>query len=160
MCYEDFVWFILSEENKKHPLALQYWFKCIDTQHDDVITADEIFYFYEEQIQRMECLAQEPVLFEDILCQMMDMLKPEVDGRVTLKDLRASKMSGNFFNVLFNMNKFIAFETRDPFLMRQEREEPHLTEWDRFARGEYLRLSLEEDEEMEHSDVVWDNAQV
>ena len=157
MCYEDFVWFILSEEYKKHPLALDYWFKCVDTHHDGVITADEIFYFYEEQIQRMECLAQEPVLFEDILCQMMDMLKPEVDGRVTLKDLRASKMSGNFFNVLFNMNKFIAFETRDPFLMRQEREEPHLTEWDRFARGEYLRLSLEEeqDDEMETGSDVW-----
>ena len=157
MSYEDFVWFILSEENKNHPLALDYWFKCIDTHHDGVITRDEIYYFYEEQIQRMECLAQEPVLFEDILCQMMDMLKPEVDARVTLNDLRSSKMSGNFFNVLFNMNKFIAFETRDPFLMRQEREEPHLTEWDRFARGEYLRLSMEEDDEMDHaSDAVWE----
>jgi len=155
MCYEDFVWFILSEEHKNHPMALDYWFKCIDTHHDGVITAEEIFYFYEEQIQRMECLAQEPVLFEDILCQLMDMLKPAVDGRVTLNDLRSSKMSGNFFNVLFNMNKFIAFETRDPFLMRQEREEPHLTEWDRFARGEYLRLSLEEDDEMETSSDLW-----
>ena len=36
------------------------------------------------------------MLFEDILCQMMDMLKPEVDGRVTLKDLRANSMSANF----------------------------------------------------------------
>ena len=26
-------------------------------------------YFYEEQLHRMECLAQEPVLFEDVLCQ-------------------------------------------------------------------------------------------
>lgn len=155
MCYEDFVWFILSEEHKNHPLALDYWFKCIDIHHDGVITRDEIFYFYEEQIQRMECLAQEPVLFEDILCQMMDMLKPEVDGRVTLKDLRANSMSANFFNVLFNMNKFIAFETRDPFLMRQEREEPHLTAWDRFARGEYLRLSMDEEEEMDHESAPW-----
>jgi serine/threonine-protein phosphatase 2A regulatory subunit B'' len=59
------------------------------------------------------------------------------------------------------MNKFIAFETRDPFLMRQEREEPHLTEWDRFARGEYLRLSMEEDDEMDHaSDVVWEESPI
>ena len=159
MCYQDFVWFILSEEHKSHPSALDYWFKCIDIHHDGVITRDEIFYFYEEQIQRMECLAQEPVLFEDILCQMMDMIKPEVDGRVTLHDLKRNKMSGNFFNVLFNMNKFIAFETRDPFLMRQEREEPHLTEWDRFARGEYLRLSMEEDEDMDTNNVVsWEES--
>ncbi len=26
----------------------------------------------------MECMAQEPVLFEDILCQIIDMIKPEV----------------------------------------------------------------------------------
>jgi serine/threonine-protein phosphatase 2A regulatory subunit B'' len=56
--------------------------------------------------------------------------------------------------VLFNLNKFIAFETRDPFLIRQEREEPHLTEWDRFARQEYIRLSMEEEEGMQ--DGNWD----
>ena len=26
----------------------------------------------------MECMAQEPVLFEDILCQIIDMIGPEV----------------------------------------------------------------------------------
>ncbi|KAI3816892.1 hypothetical protein L1987_10677 [Smallanthus sonchifolius] len=39
----------------------------------------------------------------------------------------------------------MAFETRDPFLIRQERENPTLTEWDRFAHREYIRLSMEED---------------
>ena len=38
-------------------------------------------FFYEEQLQRMECLSQEPVLFEDILCQMSDMLHPGGGGR-------------------------------------------------------------------------------
>ena len=36
-------------------------------------------FFYEEQLHRMECMAQEPVLFEDILCQIVDMIGPEVD---------------------------------------------------------------------------------
>ena len=49
------------------------------------------------------------------------------------------------FNVLFNLNKFIQLETRDPFQIRLEREEPQLTEWDRFARAEYARLAAEED---------------
>ena len=35
-------------------------------------------FFYEEQLRRMECMAQEAVLFEDILCQMIDMIGPEV----------------------------------------------------------------------------------
>ena len=44
-------------------------------------------------------------------------------------DLRRCKLAGNFFNVLFNLNKFIAFETRDPFLIRQEREAGGAPRW-------------------------------
>ena len=146
MGYEDFVWFVLSEEDKNTPQALEYWFRCIDLYGDGVIRPPEMLYFYEEQLQRMECLVQEPVLFEDVLCQMTDMLTPEQQGRITLRDLKRCKLAGNFFNVLFNLNKFIAFETRDPFTIRQEREDPTLSEWDRYARAEYVRLSLEEEE--------------
>lgn len=45
---------------------------------DGRITANEMQYFYEEQLHRMECMAQEPVLFEDICCQMNDMINPQV----------------------------------------------------------------------------------
>ena len=74
-------------------------------------------FFYEEQLHRMECLAHEPVLFEDILCQMHDMIQPKKEGVFTLADLKRTKpLSGTLFNILFNLNKFVAFETRDPFL--------------------------------------------
>ena len=33
---------------------------------------------FEQQLHRMECMAQEPVLFEDILCQIVDMIGAEV----------------------------------------------------------------------------------
>ncbi len=68
----------------------------------------------------MECLSQEPVLFEDVLCQMHDMVQPEMEGVFTLQDLKRQKcLAGILFNILFNLNKFIAFETRDPFVVRQ-----------------------------------------
>lgn len=38
----------------------------------------------------------------------------------------------------------------------QEREDPTLTEWDRFARREYIRLSMEEDDASIGSGDVWD----
>lgn len=34
----------------------------------------------------------------------------------------------------------------------QEREDPTLTDWDRFARAEYVRLSMEEEGEYRGSD--------
>lgn len=41
------------------------------------------------------------------------------EGYVTLRDVKSSKLSGHVFNILFNLNKFIAFESRDAFLIRQ-----------------------------------------
>ncbi|CAJ2628141.1 unnamed protein product [Trifolium pratense] len=160
MNYEDFVHFILAEEDKSSEPSLEYWFRCIDLDGNGVLTSNEMLFFYEEQLHRMECMAQEPVLFEDILCQLVDMIGPENDGYITLRDVKSSKLSGNVFNILFNLNKFIAFETRDPFLIRQEREDPNMTEWDRFAHREYIRLSMEEDgEDMSNaSGDVWEES--
>ncbi len=50
----------------------------MDLDCDGVITPNEMQFFYEEQLHRMECMAQEPVLFEDIVCQMADMICPHV----------------------------------------------------------------------------------
>lgn len=148
MNYEDFVWFILSEEDKSTDASLEYWFRCCDLASDGRLTADELLFFYEEQLHRMECLSQECVIFDDVLAQMRDMLGPEDASCFTLRDLkRARNMAGTLFNVLFNLNKFVAFETRDPFTIRQEREDAAsgASEWDRFARLEYMRLAIEED---------------
>lgn len=57
-------------------------FKCVDLDCDGVITPNEMQFFYEEQLHRMECMAQEPVLFEDIVCQMADMIGPAVRFRL------------------------------------------------------------------------------
>ncbi|XP_028790290.1 probable serine/threonine protein phosphatase 2A regulatory subunit B''delta [Neltuma alba] len=160
MGYEDFVYFILSEEDKSSEPSLEYWFKCIDLDGNGVLTRNELQFFYEEQLHRMECMAQEPVFFEDILCQIIDMIGTENESYITLRDLKGSKLSGSVFNILFNLNKFMAFETRDPFLIRQQRENPTLTEWDRFAHREYIRLSMEEDVEdvSNGSAEVWDES--
>ncbi|CAN1189014.1 CYCD3-1 [Linum perenne] len=127
MNYEDFVYFILSEEDKSSEPSLEYWFKCIDLDGNGVLTSNEMQYFYEEQLHQMGCMSQETVPFEDILCQKVDMISPEhgldtlqKEGYITLRDLKRSKLSGNIFNILFNLNKFMAFESRDPFLIHQE----------------------------------------
>lgn len=150
MNYEDFVWFILSEEDKTTDTALEYWFRCIDLDGDGKLSGDELMFFYEEQLHRMECLSQESVSFLDIMSQMLDMLEPEEKTCFTLRDLKRTRpLSGTLFNVLFNLNKFMAFETRDPFVMRQEREDAGLTDWEKFARAEYVRLAVEDGDDVE-----------
>lgn len=41
----------------------------------------ELEYFYEEQCQKLEAMAIEPLSFEDCLCQMLDLVKPEAEGQ-------------------------------------------------------------------------------
>ena len=68
--YEDFIYFMLSEEDKGNTTSLRYWFDLIDVNEDDVIRCDEMRFFYHQQMHRMECLGHEVVPFEDIVCQL------------------------------------------------------------------------------------------
>jgi len=145
MGYTDFIWLLLSEEDKTNPTSIRYWFRCIDLDGDGCVTPYEMEYFYREQMHRMECLSQEVVSFPDILCQMTDMVKPRVEGKICIADLLHCKMGGLFFNVLFNLNKFIQYEQRDPAIIFHERSTPEWTDWDRYAKAEYIRLSMEDE---------------
>ena len=122
MGYEDFVWFMLNEEDKTTLRSLQYWYKVIDLDENGVITPHEMDYFYEEQVHRLEYLNHEPILFVDLLCQMNDMVKPSpTEGHFTMEQLRQYiTQVGIFFNCLVNLNKFIAYETRDLFAIKHQ----------------------------------------
>jgi hypothetical protein len=52
---------------------------------------------------------------------------------------------GVLFDVLFNLHKFMRFETRDPFQEKLRREDIYHSDWDRFAHIEYNRLAQEEE---------------
>jgi len=146
MSFTDFVWFCLSEEDKTNAKSIEYWFRCLDLDGDGIVTLADLAFFYEEQLHRMECLGHETVPFLDMLCQLLDMLKPNFSRpHIYLRDLKRSPLAGAFLNTLFNLSKFFAMESRR---MRVDHLN-ELTDWDRFAAIEYLRLSRDDDEEME-----------
>eukprot|EP00669_Euglena_mutabilis_P011268 TRINITY_DN592_c0_g1_i1.p1 TRINITY_DN592_c0_g1~~TRINITY_DN592_c0_g1_i1.p1 ORF type:complete len:617 (-),score=141.77 TRINITY_DN592_c0_g1_i1:156-1985(-) len=153
MNYEDFIWFCLSEEDKTSDTSIAYWFRCVDLNHDGVISGYQLDYFFAEQKKRMESFLTEQIQFDDILCQMVDMIHPKDPNRIRLSDLKACPTSGIFFNVLFNLNKFIAFEQRDPFQAHAEKQNSaERTDWDRFARIEYDRMAMEAEQSDEYGD--------
>jgi len=152
MTYEDFIFFMLSEEDKTNPISLNYWFRCVDLDENGVIVLMELKYFYEIQEHRMECLGHEIVNFRDLICQMWDLIRLGDKKCILLSDFKhphAMKTGGVLFDTLFNLNKFIGFEQRDPFSERQKRNDPFETEWDRFAFHDYNRLAAEDEREQE-----------
>ncbi|XP_062121957.1 pneumococcal serine-rich repeat protein isoform X1 [Drosophila sulfurigaster albostrigata] len=143
MSYTEFVWFILSEEDKRTPTAIEYWFRCMDIDGDGALSMYELEYFYEEQQQRMEGIGIECLPFEDCLCQMLDMIKPANRDSITLGDLKRCKMTHVFFDTFFNLEKYLDHEQRDPFAAQRDESN---SDWDRFAAQEYELLISEEND--------------
>ncbi|XP_069831794.1 serine/threonine-protein phosphatase 2A regulatory subunit B'' subunit alpha isoform X1 [Dendropsophus ebraccatus] len=146
MSYAEFVWFLISEEDKKNPTSIEYWFRCMDLDGDGVLSMYELEYFYEEQCEKMETMGIEPLPFQDLLCQLLDLVKPEVEGRITLKDLKRCKMAHIFYDTCFNLEKYLDHEQRDPFAVQKDvdSEIPEPSDWDRYAAEEYEILVAEE----------------
>ncbi|XP_043855124.1 serine/threonine-protein phosphatase 2A regulatory subunit B'' subunit alpha isoform X1 [Dromiciops gliroides] len=146
MSYADFVWFLISEEDKRNLTSIEYWFRCMDLDGDGVLSMYELEYFYEEQCERMEAMGIEPLPFHDLLCQMLDLVKPELDGKITLRDLKRCRMAHIFYDTFFNLEKYLDHEQRDPFAVQKdvENDNPEPSDWDRYAAEEYEILVAEE----------------
>merc|ERR1712100_217111 len=103
-----------------------------------------------------EWLGQEKVPFEDVLAQMADTFSScegSLEKGVTISDFlqpHLFKQVGIFFDCLTNLNKFIAFEQRDPYGDRQKREDAYDNDWERFAARDYAALSVDDEEEQDN----------
>uniref|UniRef100_A0AAQ5X1N8 EF-hand domain-containing protein n=1 Tax=Amphiprion ocellaris TaxID=80972 RepID=A0AAQ5X1N8_AMPOC len=146
MSYAEFVWFLISEEDKKNPTSIEYWYRCMDVDGDGILSMFELEYFYEEQCERMERMGIEPLPFQDLLCQMLDLVKPESSGKITLGDLKRCRMAHIFFDTFFNLEKYLDHEQRDPFAVQKDidSEGPEPSDWDKYASEEYEILVAEE----------------
>lgn len=70
MTYQEFVFFLISEEDKRQETAVEYWFRCLDLDGDGHLSLFELEYFYEEQVKRMEAIGIEALPFDDCICQV------------------------------------------------------------------------------------------
>ncbi|XP_030212043.1 serine/threonine-protein phosphatase 2A regulatory subunit B'' subunit alpha isoform X1 [Gadus morhua] len=159
MSYAEFVWFLISEEDKKNPTSIEYWFRCMDMDGDGVLSMFELEYFYEEQCERMEGMGIEPLPFQDLLCQMLDLVKPKSQGKITLSDLKRCRMAHIFLDTFFNLEKYLDHEQRDPFALQKDidTEGPEPSDWDKYASEEYEILVAEETANEQLHDASFDD---
>jgi serine/threonine-protein phosphatase 2A regulatory subunit B'' len=97
--FKDFIWILISEEDKSSVTSLKFWFRMLDIDNDGALSAFELEYvvlqlttcfcpmsscryFYKEQQHRMEVLSQEVVTFGDMYCQMHDLVSVLIIIRV------------------------------------------------------------------------------
>jgi len=167
MCYQDFVWFILSSEDKRTTKAVEFWFRCMDLDGDGKISMYELEYFYEEQLKRLEAMCIEPLSFENLLCQMLDLIHPVDSKFVTLVDLkRKIELVHIFFDTFFDLEKYLDHENKDSFAVAAQKaigpDGKELSEWEKFALDQYRILVTEDDNDNENDvdDVYEDDFEV
>lgn len=108
MSYKEFVYFILCEENKDSDFSLEYFFRLLDVDGDGVLSRADYEYFLPEMQRLFKCHGREltETRFDDLMCQLTDAAHHTqyVCGAqdITMKDIRRSKMPGNFFNPFVN----------------------------------------------------------
>ncbi|CAG8751496.1 18983_t:CDS:10 [Dentiscutata erythropus] len=141
MSYRDFIWFLLSEVDKSTNTSIEYWFRCLDNDGDGVLSVYELEWFYEEQLNRMRLFGIEPIKFKDCICQMFDLIKPSNPYVITLKDLKRCKRNAPpFFDMLFNISKFIAYENYQQQLGEMKEIDAYVNvEYDKILRAEQNR---------------------
>ena len=110
----------------------------MDLDANGIVTPSEMAYFYEEQERRLESLQNEIILFNDVLCQIHDMIPPDKEYQWTLQNfLDHPKSASIAFNALFNLKKFQEYETFDPYNVTEIDKNPEYTDWEKFAYYEY-----------------------
>lgn len=145
MNYTDFVWFLIAEEDKKHPRAIEYWFRLMDLDGDGYISMFEMEYFYAEQQRRLAAMQIEPLPFVDTACQVLDLVNPRERNKITLHDLKRTKMATIFFDTFINLEKYLEHESREFVSTRDIVQDGQIvSDWHRYASEEYENLVTEE----------------
>ncbi|KAJ3101283.1 Serine/threonine-protein phosphatase 2A regulatory subunit B'' subunit beta [Phlyctochytrium planicorne] len=153
LSYKDFIWFLLSVEDKRSVGSVEYWFRCLDLDGDGVISLHELRDFYNEQFDRMlEFRMSDPWKFEDFVCSLLDLIKPQRDSQIMLSDLKKSSNASLFFDMIFDIRKYDmhirridpTFREIDDVWVEERGKRVKLEGWDKFAERTYDELAMEE----------------
>ncbi len=155
LSYADFIYLMLSDVDKTTSMSLRYWFRCFDLDGNGILTQPMLERIYKIQYERL-LIAQrdtkgrvEAFSSHQMLEYLLDKLNPSdrqaitIDDFVTYSDQLLD--SGNFFNGLGNMGKFLQTEemTMQETKLRQNAFFSNgLSDWDRHAIAAYNNHSI------------------
>ena len=130
LTYTDFVWLILSEEDRSSTTALEYWFRVLDLDEDGVVSLFELHQYWDMLEAQLHEETTTMLDFRDVICSALDITKrPELQSHcltvesvmrdprqspvtVTLTDLKNSRvMACRFFDYFINWQKLLERES-------------------------------------------------
>ncbi|KAK4517147.1 uncharacterized protein ATC70_000478 [Mucor velutinosus] len=116
LTYIDYIWFLMSETDKSTPMAIEYWFRCMDDDGDGIITTFDLEEYWEEQEKKLyetiDGYTEDIICFDDLICQLNDLIRPQIPGQFRLSDLKRNGIiAERFFDTFLNIEKFQIHDT-------------------------------------------------
>lgn len=114
MDFQAFLDFALAWSNKNHPASLAYFFRILDINKTGVLTNMEVWTFLRAVHKTW---IADPDNYDlnmlDVRDEIFDMVKPEVDGRITLEDLKRCGCAHTVIEILCDHTGFWRYDNRE-----------------------------------------------
>uniref|UniRef100_A0A914CH21 Uncharacterized protein n=1 Tax=Acrobeloides nanus TaxID=290746 RepID=A0A914CH21_9BILA len=118
-----------------------------------MISLYEMEYFYHDIERKLLDKNFETLSFNDVVCNLLDLVAPTNSNCVTLKDLRRCGLAHRFFNTFINYIKYCEQESSDgeraSVKMNGDKE---MSDWDQFCAVEYEMLMAETEQNDGYAD--------
>ncbi|MCP9257323.1 Serine/threonine-protein phosphatase 2A regulatory subunit B'' subunit gamma [Dirofilaria immitis] len=115
---------LLAMENKSDRSALSYYFRVLDVDGDNLLTASDMNFFYRDLARLLEdCFSddslQKAPLFEDVKNEIFDMCCSKNPEGITLKELISSGKGGTVVGMLTDLDAFLEYENREDVIYQE-----------------------------------------
>ncbi|CAG9536798.1 unnamed protein product [Cercopithifilaria johnstoni] len=114
---------LLAMEHKSDRSALSYYFRVLDVDGDNLLTASDLNFFYRDLAKMLEdCLAdssQKAPSFDDIKNEIFDMCHSKNPEGITLKELISSGKGGTVVGMLTDLDAFFEYENREDIIYEE-----------------------------------------
>ncbi|VDM07350.1 unnamed protein product [Wuchereria bancrofti] len=109
---------IFAMEHKSDRSSLSYYFRVLDVDGDNLLTASDLNFFYRDLAKMLEdCLSddssQKVPSFEDIRNEIFDMCHSKNTKGITLKELISSGKGDTVVGMLTDLDAFLEYENRE-----------------------------------------------
>jgi serine/threonine-protein phosphatase 2A regulatory subunit B'' len=111
--FKQFIDFVLSLENRKHPSSIAFLWKAIDVYRKNAVDTFVINMFYRQVVKKLINRGKGEYKIDDIKDEIWDMVKPKNPNYITLQDVVNSSYSDTVLSLLIDAKAFYSHDQKE-----------------------------------------------
>eukprot|EP00727_Mastigamoeba_balamuthi_P006026 m51a1_g2042 hypothetical protein (478) ;mRNA; r:1360928-1362651 len=151
MTFSDFVWFLYSEEDRRHPTSVDFWLRVVCGPDGPEVPREALEELHAAVAREAYADPREAPPFRDFLCEALDMVGAE-RLPVSARSLRRAPLAPLFLGALTSPRVFARLEERREEAIRcgcvlagDLAASAVTSEWTRWSSAEYARYTASDE---------------